>query len=94
MFRCDNSTGNCILDPAGTLTAAQCAGGCKCIVPHNCGQLNGTVVCGKNITTCNVCDTCCEFYILPQQNCNQCVNTTAHPVPGRTGGCGWPNMTR
>jgi hypothetical protein len=62
-----------------------------CEIPHNCGQLNGTYVCGKKINGCNVCDECCEFYILPQPNCNECVAQAAPPA-GK--GCGWPNMTR
>jgi len=89
-YSCDSSTGRCFLDGKGTQTAAQCEGSCTCEIPHNCGQLNGTYVCGKKIESCNVCDECCEFYVLPQANCNECVAQAAPPA-GK--GCGWPNMT-
>ena len=89
-YRCDNSTGDCVLNPLGAQTASQCEGNCVCAIPHNCGQLNGTYVCGKKINACNVCDECCEFYVLPQANCNECVAQAAPPA-GK--GCGWPNMT-
>ena len=91
MYTCDSATGQCLPSAVGTQTAAQCAGSCKCEIPHNCGQLNGTYVCGKKVTDCNVCDICCVFYILPQPNCNECV-AQAPPPAGR--GCGWPNMTK
>jgi hypothetical protein len=90
MYACDSGTGQCLPSAQGTQTAAQCAGSCVCEIPHNCGQLNGTYVCGKKINACNVCDECCEFYVLPQANCNECVAQAAPPA-GK--GCGWPNMT-
>ena len=90
MYKCDSSTGQCLPSAQGAQTAAQCAGSCVCEIPHNCGQLNGTYVCGKKINACNVCDECCEFYVLPQANCNECVAQAAPPA-GK--GCGWPNMT-
>jgi hypothetical protein len=91
MYKCDTTTGNCLVNGQGTQTAAQCAASCKCEIPHNCGQLNGTYVCGKKMNDCNVCDECCKFYILPQDNCNECVAQAAPPA-GK--GCGWPNMTK
>jgi hypothetical protein len=89
-----NTGGQCYLDSKGTQTAGECTDSCKCIEPHNCGQLNGTTVCGKVVTTCNVCDTCCVKYRLDQIGCNMCVRTAPQPKGApTTGGCGWNNAT-
>jgi hypothetical protein len=44
-------------------------------VPHNCGQLNGTVACNAVITGCNVCGTCCIWQQnVTQDVCDACFN--------------------
>ena len=84
-YKCDTATGQCLPSAQSTQNASQCTDSCKCEVPHNCGQLNGTYACGVKIDGCNVCDACCFFFPLPQDNCAECV----HTAPPQ--GCGLPN---
>jgi hypothetical protein len=82
MYSCNTLTGQCAADPHGTQSPGDCISTCKCATPHNCGQLNGTVACNKDITGCNVCDKCCKPWITVQASCDGCF---AAPVPN---GCG------
>jgi hypothetical protein len=66
MYSCDSTTGQCKLDPEGSLSPGDCIVSCKCVVPHNCGQLNNTAACGAVLTHCNVCDMCCSPWITQQ----------------------------
>ena len=54
MYSCNAATGQCAEDPKGTQSPGECISTCKCVTPHNCGQLNGTVACNKVITGCNL----------------------------------------
>jgi hypothetical protein len=68
-----------MLDPRGTQAPGECIATCKGIVPHNCGQLNGTVACGTVIINgCNVCDRCCRPWLTEQGSGDGCF---AVPVP-------------
>jgi hypothetical protein len=71
-----------MLDPAGSLSPGECIAACKCVTPHNCGQLNNTASCGAIVTGCNVCDKCCQPWI-DQASCDGCVAT---PAPSGCGG--------
>ena len=82
-WKCDSTTGQCALTKSGTQSKSDCYEDCECVTPHNCGQLNGTFSCGQKINDCNVCDQCCESYILPQKNCEECVHQD------KPHGCGW-----
>jgi len=89
MYRCDSTTGTtahgtCVADPQGNQTLEECYGSCKCIVPHNCGKLNGQSFCNEPpMEKCNVCPNCC--YNLTQDLCNECF---ASPDPRHQGvGC-------
>ena len=68
-------------DATGAQTLSECYGSCKCVVPHNCGQLNGTGQCGALLPGCNVCDACCVAGLV-QDTCDACFAYAA-PV-----GCG------
>ena len=86
MFRCNSTSGTlahgtCVPDPLSTQTLDECYSSCKCVVPHNCGQLNGTVVCGVLQTSPNVCANCINA-AFTQDQCDQCF---AYPAPE---GCG------
>ena len=86
MYSCNNASGTtahgtCVPDPHGTQTLDECYGSCKCIVPHNCDQLNGTVQCGVLQTGPNVCSNCTNAAFTKDQ-CDQCF---AYPAPE---GCG------
>ena len=83
MYSCNASTGYCAADPRGSLSPGECITNCKCITQHNCGQLNGTVACGADITKCNVCDTCCKPWLTVQASCDGCF---AAPVPNGCSG--------
>ena len=37
----------------GALAPGECIASCKCVTPHNCGQLNGTASCGDVLDGCN-----------------------------------------
>jgi hypothetical protein len=81
-YSCNTTAGKCVEDPSGTQTAQSCIGSCKCVAPHNCGYLNGTVQCGAVLAGCNVCDSCCQTYFHPH-SCDGCF---AAPVSEQ--GCG------
>jgi hypothetical protein len=83
MYSCNASTGYCAADPRGSLSPGECIANCKCITQHNCGQLNGTVACGADITKCNVCDTCCKPWLTVQASCDGCFDA---PPPNGCGG--------
>ena len=83
MYSCNAATGQCAKDPRGTQSPGECINTCKCVTPHNCGQLNGTVGCKKDITGCNVCDACCKPWITVQASCDGCFAAPAGPY-----GCG------
>jgi hypothetical protein len=85
MYSCNATIGQCVLDPEGSLSPGECIAGCKCVVPHNCGQLNNTAACGTIITGCNVCDMCCKPYITEQASCDGCF---AAPAPSGCAGKG------
>ena len=85
-YRCDSTSGTlahgtCVPDPLGTQTLDECYSSCKCVVPHNCGQLNGTVACGALLPGPNVCPACINA-AFTQDQCDQCF---AYPAPN---GCG------
>ena len=82
MYSC-NATAGCVVDPKGSLSPGECITSCKCVVPHNCGQLNSTVACGTATAGCNVCDMCCKPWITVQASCDGCF---AAPVPNGCGG--------
>jgi hypothetical protein len=75
MFSCNATIGKCVEDPSGTQTAQSCIGSCECVVPHNCGQLNGTMQCGVVLAGCNVCDACCQPWLTKKSECDGCFNT-------------------
>ena len=82
-WSCDSSTGKCAPNRAGSQAPGDCYSKCKCITPHNCGQLNGTVACRQYLAGCNVCDACCfTNFNISQGGCDSCFNTAA-PI-----GCG------
>jgi hypothetical protein len=81
-YTCNPTSGKCVMVSNGTQTAAECIASCKCVAPHNCGQLNGTVQCGAVLAGCNVCDSCCQTY-FHQHSCDGCF---AAPVSEQ--GCG------
>jgi hypothetical protein len=83
MYSCNATVGQCVLDPKGSLSPGDCIASCKCATPYNCGQLNGTVACGKVITTCSVCGVCCKPWITVQASCDGCF---AVAVPNGCGG--------
>jgi hypothetical protein len=70
-YSCNTTEGQCVLTPNGTETAEDCIGTCRCVAPHNCGQLNGTMQCGAVLAGCNVCDNCCQTY-FHQHSCDGC----------------------
>jgi hypothetical protein len=72
MYSCNATTGQCAEDPSGSLPPGPCIAACKCIMPHNCGQLNGTMACGKPVGGCNVCGTCCQPFLTKQSSCDAC----------------------
>jgi len=82
-YSCDTSTGNCAPNRAGSQARTDCIKMCQCTTPHNCGQLNGTVACNKDITGCNVCDACCKPWITVQASCDGCFAAPTGPY-----GCG------
>ena len=82
-YSCDSSVGKCAADRAGSQTPGSCIATCKCITPHNCGQLNGTTLCNTAISGCNVCDKCCQTFITVQASCDGCF---AAPAPNGCGG--------
>jgi hypothetical protein len=68
-YSCDGLTGTCKEDPSGHFpTKSACSGVCTaqptpapCQVPRNCGEKNGTTVCGHTFTGCEfTCDFCCK----------------------------------
>jgi hypothetical protein len=71
-YTCDSTTGKCAEGPHSSLLPADCINSCKCVLPHNCGQLNHTVACNKDITGCSVCDACCKPWISVQSSCDLC----------------------
>jgi hypothetical protein len=71
-FSCNTLTAQCSPDPDSSLLPGDCAARCKCIVPHNCGQLNNTEACNKPVTSCNVCPRCCQVFVATQVECNDC----------------------
>jgi hypothetical protein len=71
-FTCSTLSGQCSPEPDSTLLPGDCTDTCKCAPPRNCGQLNGTTACGKQLN-CNVCDTCCQPFIATQAQCDLCV---------------------
>jgi hypothetical protein len=83
MYSCNTTAGQCAPDPEGSLSPGECIATCKCVVPHNCGQLNGTTLCNTTISGCNVCDQCCKPWITVQASCDGCF---AAPVPNGCGG--------
>jgi hypothetical protein len=83
MYSCNSTVGRCVADPRGSMSPAQCIDNCKCITPHNCGQLNGTVRCGEVVTKCSVCDMCCKPWLTQQASCDGCFNA---PLPNGCGG--------
>ena len=86
MYSCNATVGQCQIDPEGTASAADCIASCKCVIPHNCGQFNNTILCNQQVTGCNVCDACCFDFVADQHSCDGCFNT---PVDTPThGGCG------
>ena len=84
-FSCKSTTGQCVADPKGSKTADGCIATCRCVTPHNCGQLNSTAACGAVITGCNVCDMCCKPWLTVQASCDGCFAT---PAPNGCGGGG------
>jgi hypothetical protein len=83
MYSCNTTAGQCAPDPEGSLSPGECIATCKCVVPHNCGQLNGTTLCNTPIIGCNVCDQCCKPFLTAQASCDGCF---AAPVPNGCGG--------
>ena len=77
MCSCNSATGQCNLNPQGSLSPGECISTCKCVTPHNWGQLNGTAACGKILSGCNVCDACCFQGKLPQSVCDSCFSDPA-----------------
>jgi hypothetical protein len=68
-YSCDGLTGTCKEDQSGHFpTKSACSGVCTaqptpapCQVPRNCGEKNGTTVCGHTFTGCEfTCDFCCK----------------------------------
>jgi hypothetical protein len=86
-YSCVADKGQCFPDAKSNSSQIECVRDCSCVPPHNCGQLNGTVVCGERVAGCNVCDACCKPFPLDQDSCNACVVT---PAKGQAPGCGWP----
>jgi hypothetical protein len=80
MYSCN--AGQCVLDPHGTQSPGECIATCTCVVPHNCGQLNGTVACNTPFTGCNVCDKCCFAFNLTQGDCDSCFTDPAKGCGG------------
>ena len=80
MYSCN--AGQCVLDPHGTQSPGECIATCTCVVQHNCGQLNGTVVCNTPFTGCNVCDKCCFAFNLTQGDCDSCFTDPAKGCGG------------
>jgi hypothetical protein len=87
-YSCDDLTGICKQDQSGSFPSKQaCSAGCTarptpapCQVPRNCGDKNGTTVCGHTFTGCEfTCDFCCSrLYVLA---CDGCTEAKCKPVP-------------
>jgi predicted outer membrane repeat protein len=87
-YSCDGLTGTCKQDQSGHFpTKSACSGVCTaqptpapCQVPRNCGDKNGTTVCGHTFTGCEfTCPFCCTpLYIVA---CDSCTEYKCKPVP-------------
>jgi hypothetical protein len=89
-YSCDVLIGTCKQDQSGNFNSKQvCADtGCTatptpapCQVPRNCGDMNGTTVCGYKFTGCEfTCDFCCKPYYTGI-NCDPCTEAKCKPLP-------------
>jgi hypothetical protein len=87
-YSCDGLTGTCKEDQSGHFpTKSACSGVCTaqptpapCQVPRNCGDKNGTTVCGHTFTGCEfTCPFCCNPYYIAA--CDSCTEYKCKPVP-------------